>query len=117
MYFRYILIAVLVVLLPINLSGGLIDVKPLSPSANVHVDVINHLAASLNSHAHTFHHSWRDYALLFLLIIVIGTALLTCCVITVICIYRRLLFQLVRRSSAPRSAKPMRSTDPPYTIT
>ena len=73
--------------------------KILSPCSNVHIDVVSHVAASLLSHSHQFQYTWRDYAIVFLLIIVIGTCMLIRCGITIICMYRRLLFKLLHRSS------------------
>ena len=73
--------------------------KFLSPSSNVHIDGVNHVAASLLSHSHQFQHTWRDYAIVYILIIVIGTCISIRCGITIICMYRRLLFKLLHRSS------------------
>ena len=95
---------------PINISGSVIDSKALSPSANVHVDVVNHVAGVLASHAKEFHHTWRDYSVIFLLVIVLGASVLLCCGVLVVCLYHRLLIQLVHRSTNP---PPTRS--PPYT--
>ena len=73
--------------------------KILSPSSNVHIDVVNHVAASLLSHSHQFQHTWCDYAIVYILIIAIGTCMFIRCGITIICMYRRLLFKLLHRSS------------------
>ena len=80
-------------------SQSFMNPKILSPSSNVHIDVVNHVAASLLSHSYQFQHTWRDYAIVFLLIIVIGTCIFIRCGITTICMYRRLLFKLLHRSS------------------
>ena len=70
----------------------------LSPSPNVHVDVMNHVASSLDSHSQLFHSTWRDYSLLFLLVVFcLGTVLL-CCGIAALCIYRGVLLRLRNRS-------------------
>ena len=60
--------------------------KVLSPSANVHVDVINHVNSALESHAQEYHHSWRDYLLVLLVLAVV-----------IFCVYRRLLATFARR--------------------
>jgi hypothetical protein len=60
--------------------------KDLSPTSNVHVDVINHVNSALETHTTAFQHSWRDYLLVGLLLF-----LLT------FCGYRRLAATFVRR--------------------
>ena len=82
----------------IRTSQSFLNPKVLSPSSNVHVDVVNYVATSLLSHSHQFQHTWRDYAIIFLLIIVIGSCVFICCGITIVCMYRRLLSQLLCRS-------------------
>ena len=66
--------------------------RALSPTSNVHVDVVNHVNSALDTHASEFHHSWRDYLLLFLLIVLL-----------IFGIYRRLSATFVRRRPAPPS--------------
>ena len=101
-----IIVTIFMVFLPVNIFGAVIDSKALSPSSNVHVDIVNHVAASLAAHANQFHYSWRDYALIFLLVVILGTILLLCCGVVVFCLYRRLLFNLGRRSSSARVDRP-----------
>ena len=74
--------------------GSLLDFKPLSPSSNVHVDIVNSMASSLQAHAHQFHSSWRDYCVIYLMVVVNGLLLLTCCGVFVFCFYRGLLLKL-----------------------
>ncbi len=67
------LILILIVVTP---SGSFLFSrnKVLSPAANVHVDLVNHVNSALESHTHEFHNNWRDYLLILLLfgIIVFG---------------------------------------------
>ena len=86
---------------PFPALGFLLKTKLLSPSSNVHVDVVNYVTGSLQSHVHQFHHSWRDYSILLLLVIVFGACFLTCCGLALVCIYRHLLIRLRRPSSPP----------------
>lgn len=65
-------------------------IKVLSPSSNVHVDVVNHLNSALDSHSSQFHHSWRDYLLIFLVLALI-----------IFFVYRRLVATFARRSPHP----------------
>jgi hypothetical protein len=85
-----------------------------------HINVQNHVVGALQSYAGEFQHTWRDYSIVILLVVVLGACLLGCCYVTVIYIYRRLLFQLLRRTPV----KPVRafpdngqSSGPVYMIT
>jgi hypothetical protein len=85
------LILILIVVTP---SGSFLfgRNKVLSPASNVHVDVVNHVNSALESHTHEFHHNWRDYLLILLLLGII-----------IFCIYRQLVakFALRRAASMP----------------
>jgi hypothetical protein len=87
--------------LSVSTSGFLFGkVAILSPSSNVHVDVMNHVASSLDSHAQSFHSTWRDYSLLFLLVVFCFGTVLLCCGIVFFCFYRGVLFRLRNRSAS-----------------
>ncbi|CAF1691459.1 unnamed protein product [Adineta ricciae] len=81
---------------------SIIDSKPLSPSSNVHVDIVNSMAASLQAHSRQFHSSWRDYCILYLMVVVNGLLALTCCGLVFFCFYRRILVRLQRAPAPPR---------------
>ena len=66
--------------------------KALSPTSNVHVDVVNHVNSALEAHSTEFHHSWRDYLLIGLLLILL-----------IFCGYRRLVATFVPRRATPSS--------------
>jgi hypothetical protein len=66
-------------------------------------DSLNYHTASLNSHAQQFQYTWRDYSFILLLVIVIGDCILIYCSAAVVCIYRRLLIELVHRSIPPHT--------------
>jgi hypothetical protein len=114
MVFNLLITSILLVFFFNDTAVAVLNTKLLSPSANVHVDVVNHVAQSMDAHAQQFNQNWRDYTIVFLVIIVIGTSILTCCVVTVICLYRRLLFQLLRHGSTA-GAHP--SAPAPFIIT
>ncbi|CAF1523700.1 unnamed protein product [Adineta ricciae] len=101
MVFNFIHLLVLLCLFSTAALASIIDSKPLSPSANVHVDIVNSMAASLQAHARQFHSSWRDYCVVYLMVIVNGLLILACCGLFVFCSYRRLLLQL-QTQSPPR---------------
>ena len=84
-----------------------LDPKLLSPFSNIHIDVVNYLAASLLSHSQKFQHTWRNYAVVFLLIVVVGSCFLLYCGIAVVFIYRQLLFKLHYSSTATHSGLPI----------
>lgn len=114
------LFILLLLVIPINTLAGFIEPKVLSPSSNVHVDVVNHVASSLHSHSTQFQHTWRDYAVVLLLVVVSGSCLVGCCCIVIICLYRRLLFKLVRRDPAKPVGGSVKFSSPsgtPYMIT
>ena len=79
-------------------APAVLDAKLLSPTANVHVDVVNHVAQALHAHSQSFQQNWRDYLLVFLAVVIFGASIIACCIISIICLYRRLLFQLGRRA-------------------
>ena len=103
MAYTLVLLTLCIMVSSITIYGAIIELKPLSPSSNVHVDVVNHVAASLTSHSQQFQHTWRDYSIVLLLILVLGSCFLLTCGITVVCLYRRLLIQLLHRSPSTRA--------------
>ena len=98
---RFILFLSMGLFFPFPTLGFLFKTKFLPPPSNVHIDVVNYVTGPLQSHVHPFHYSWRDYSILLLFAIDFDTCLLTCCGLTVICIYRHLLIRLGRSSSPP----------------
>lgn len=66
--------------------------RALSPTSNVHVDVINHINSALETHSTEFHHSRRDYLFIGLLLILL-----------IFCGYRRLITTFVPRRAPPSS--------------
>ena len=52
-----IIIIISMPFLPLTTFGAIIDSKVLLLSSNVHVDIVNHMTASLAAHAQQFHHS------------------------------------------------------------
>jgi hypothetical protein len=60
--------------------------RALPPSSNIHVDIANHVHSALDTHTADFHHSWRDYLLVLLLLVLCG-----------VFISRRLTAAFVRR--------------------
>ena len=89
-----LLIQLILILIVVTPSGSFLfgRTKVLSPSTSVHVDVVNHVNSALESHTHEFHHNWRDY---LLIILVLG--------IVIFFIHRRLVttFALRRAASTP----------------
>ena len=72
-----------------------------SPTQNVHVDVVNYIASSLYSHAHDFHYNCRDFAII-LIALTIGCS--TCCLfcgLTAFWFHRRVLRRLADPSIPP----------------
>jgi cell division protein FtsX len=116
MQFIIIPFIILATIFPMLTLGGLINTKALSPSSNVHVDVVNHVASSLYSHSQQFQSTWRDYSIVFLLVLVLGGYTLLCCGVIVVCLYRRLLFQVLRRSPTQQTI-PKPGSDSAYHIT
>lgn len=113
-------VTALILLLPFNGFAGFFEPKVLSPSSNVHVDVVNHVAGSLMAHSQQFQHTWRDYAIIFLLVIVVGASLLGCCCVATVYIYRRILVKLLRHGTAQTADGPHGMSHPirtPYMIT
>jgi len=94
--------------LPTSIFGSIIDSKAFSPSSNVHVHIVNSMATSLQAHSRQFHSSWRDYCIVYLMIVANGTIVLLCSGFFLFCFYRRLLGQL-QRSSPSRAAVPLTS--------
>jgi hypothetical protein len=87
--------------LSVSTSGFLFGkVAILSPSPNVHVDVMNHVHSSLDSHAQYFQSTWRDYSLLFLLVMFCFGTVLCSCGIVLFCFYRGVLLRLRDRSTS-----------------
>ncbi|CAF1219820.1 unnamed protein product [Rotaria magnacalcarata] len=97
-----------VLILPSPTLEFLFNAKVLSPSPNVHVDVVNYVTGSIQSHHEQFHHSWRDYSILLLLVMVFGTCFLSCCGIGIYCIYRNLLIR-IQDTASPDVNKPCSS--------
>ncbi|CAF1373603.1 unnamed protein product [Rotaria magnacalcarata] len=102
---RIFFLILTVLILPSPTLEFLFNAKVLSPSSNVHVDVVNYVKGSIESHHEQFHHSWRDYSILLLLVIVLGTCFLSCCGIGIYCIYRNLLVR-IQDTSSPNLKNP-----------
>ncbi|CAF1480231.1 unnamed protein product [Adineta ricciae] len=67
-----------------------------------HINIVNSMAASLQAHSRQFHSSWRDYCVLYLMVVVNGLLALTCCGLVFFCFYRRILVRLQRAPAPPR---------------
>lgn len=89
-----LIITVLLIGFPIHAFAGFFEPKVLSPSSNVHVDVVNHVAGALDNHSQGFHHSWRDYLLLIISLLFVSVCICGC----LYAAYRRLLLNILRRA-------------------
>ena len=86
----------------LNVHGFLFHPKILSPSSDVHIDIKNYVSDALGQHAHEFHHSWRDYLLVFLSALFVFLCCCCCCVAFLGYDYRRMTLHSRRiKSDAP----------------
>ncbi len=96
----FFFIVLLVFNLPVANLGFFFRTKVLSPTSNVHVDIVNHVQSALDDHPHEFHHSWRDYTIVLLLVLVLGGCCCSCCIGFYFYVSRRLRAHLNPRTSS-----------------